>query len=133
MASITLDFLGKTRCWAFLSYQIYHSAYSFHNTKYIKLKKYPIYSVTYYQIYSEIYQIQLIKIPNTFTKYIYQIHSFPKCHVYRFAGEVVGALPVAHEPSSFSFSLLILSFAVVAISFIFLDLALCLLKDRGEQ
>ena len=49
------------------------------------------------------------------------------------AGEVVGALPVAHEPSSFSFSLLILSFAVVAISFIFLDLALCLLKDRGKQ
>ena len=50
-----------------------------------------------------------------------------------FAGEVVGALPVAHEPSPFSFSLLILSFAFVAISLLFVDLALCLLKDSGQR
>jgi len=47
-------------------------------------------------------------------------------------GEVVGALPVAHEPSSFSLSLLVVSFALVlVVAFLALDLALCLLKDRG--
>ena len=56
-----------------------------------------------------------------------------KSYEYPIAGEVVGALPVAHEPSSFSFSLLLFSFAfVIVISFLALDLALCLLKDRGE-
>jgi len=44
---------------------------------------------------------------------------------------VVGALPVAHEPSSFSFSLLLLSFTLVALSLVALDFALCLTKDRG--
>ena len=49
------------------------------------------------------------------------------------SGEVVGALPVAHEPSSFSVSLLLLSFLFVAIfSALSLDLALCLIKDRGD-
>ena len=50
-----------------------------------------------------------------------------------FLEAVVGALPVAHEPSSFSFSLLLLSFTLVALSLVALDFALCLTKDRGGQ
>ena len=50
-----------------------------------------------------------------------------------FPEAVVGALPVAHEPSSFSFSLLLLSFTLVALSLVALDFALCLTKDRGGQ
>ena len=50
-----------------------------------------------------------------------------------FLEAVVGALPVAHEPTSFSFSLLLLSFTFVALSLVALDFALCLTKDRGGQ
>ena len=50
-----------------------------------------------------------------------------------FLEAVVGALPVAHEPTSFSFSLLLLSFTLVALSLVALDFALCLTKDRGGQ
>ena len=50
-----------------------------------------------------------------------------------FLEAVVGALPVAHEPSSFSFSLLLLSFTLVALSLVALDFALCLTKNRGGQ